>query len=141
MGDPVSIATTNVTGALTVRKPDGTESKVNAGERFTGTALPGIYTVTGDQGSQRFAVNLDPGESRTAPLAVEELERLRLPIRSPDQQLVKEDEKKRLKLQAADLEQRQKLWRWLIVAALAVLLLETWLAGWLTRRNRVAAAA
>ena len=141
VGDPVSIATTNVTGALTVRKPDGTESKVNAGERFTGTALPGIYTVTGDQGSQRFAVNLDPGESRTAPLAVEELERLRLPIRSPDQQLVKEDEKKRLKLQAADLEQRQKLWRWLIVAALAVLLLETWLAGWLTRRNRVAAAA
>jgi hypothetical protein len=33
------------------------------------------------------------------------------------------------------LEQRQKLWRWLIVAALAVLILETWLAGWLTRRQ------
>jgi hypothetical protein len=32
------------------------------------------------------------------------------------------------------LEGRQKLWRWLIVAALAVLLVETWLAGWITRR-------
>ena len=89
--------------------------------------------------TQRFAVNLDPAESRTAPLPVEELERLRLPLKGPNPELVKQQEKQRLRLQAAELEQRQKLWRWLIVAALVVLLLETWLAGWLTRRNQAPA--
>ena len=32
-----------------------------------------------------------------------------------------------------DLEFEQKLWRWALVALLAVALIETWLAGWLTR--------
>jgi len=42
-------------------------------------------------------------------------------------------------LQNAELESQQKLWRWLIVAALVMLLLETGLAGWLTRHPAVAA--
>jgi hypothetical protein len=33
------------------------------------------------------------------------------------------------------LENRQKLWRWFLVATVAVLLLETWLAGQTTRRQ------
>ena len=49
---------------------------------------------------------------------------------------MKTEEKKRLQVQATELEQRQKLWRWLLVAALLVLVAETWLAGWLTRRNQ-----
>ena len=140
IGDPVSLAATNAAQVFSVRKPDGSETKVNAGERFTGTDQPGIYTASAGPVTQRFAVNLDPAESRTAPLTVEELERLRLPLKGPNPELVKQQEKQRLRLQAAELEQRQKLWRWLIVAALVVLLLETWLAGWLTRRNQVAAS-
>ena len=120
--------------AFTVRKPDGSELKIDAGERFPGTDLPGIYTATAGQSSLRFAVNLDPAESRTAPLAWEDLERLRLPLKVSPVELAKQGEKK-LRLQAAELEQRQKLWRWLIVAALGVLVAETWLAGWLTGRR------
>jgi hypothetical protein len=135
VGDPVSFAATNAAQTFTVRKPDGAEVPVKAGDRFTATDQSGIYTVSAGQFTQRFAVNLDPSESRTAPLALEELERLRLPVQAPGPERVKQEEKKRLRLQAAELEQRQKLWRWLIVAALAVLVLETWLAGWLTRRN------
>jgi hypothetical protein len=141
VGDPVSLAATNASQAFTVRKPDGSEIKVNAGERFTQTDQPGIYAVTSGQTPQRFAVNLDSAESRTAPLAVEELERLRLPLKVPNPELVKQEEKKRLRLQAAELEQRQKIWRWLIVTALVVLVLETWLAGWLTRRHQAPAPA
>jgi anti-sigma-K factor RskA len=37
-------------------------------------------------------------------------------------------------LQDAELENRQKLWRWLIVAALAVTFAEIVLSGWLARR-------
>ena len=141
VGDPVSFAATNATQAFTVRKPDGAEVQVKAGDRFTATDQPGMYTVSAGQTTQRFAVNLDPGESRTAPLPIEELERLRLPIKAPSPELVKQEEKKRLRLQAAELEQQQKLWRWLIVTALIVLVLETWLAGWLTRRNLAAPAS
>jgi anti-sigma-K factor RskA len=34
-----------------------------------------------------------------------------------------------------ELEKRQKLWRWLIIAALAILLLETVIAGRLSGRR------
>jgi len=139
VGDAVPIVATNAAQALVVRKPDGKEVQVKPGERFSETDQPGIYQAGAGQTAQRFAVNLDPSESRTSPLALEELERLRLPLKAPSPELAKQEEKKRLRLQAAELEQRQKLWRWLIVAALVVLVLETWLAGWLTRRQQVAA--
>jgi len=141
VGDAVSLIATNSAQGFTVRKPDGTDAKVTAGDQFSGADLPGIYTISAGQMTQRFAVNLDSGESRTAPLPVEELERLRLPLKVPHPELVKQEEKKRLRLQAVELEQRQKLWRWLIVAALVVLVMETWLAGWLTRRTRTEAPA
>ncbi len=140
VGDPVSLAATNAAHRFTVRKPDGAEVNVPGGERFSAADLPGIYTATSGSVTQRFAVNLDPGESRTAPLPLEDLERLGLPLKVLTPERVKLEEKKRLRLQAAELEQRQKLWRWLLVTALVVVVMETWLGGWITRRNVVAAA-
>jgi hypothetical protein len=40
------------------------------------------------------------------------------------------------RLQSAELENRQKLWRWLILAVLGLLALETVLAGVVARRAR-----
>ncbi len=139
VGDAVPLPATNAAQTVVVRKPDGSESKVTGGARFSETDLPGIYSVISGVSTQRFAVNLDPSESRTAPLAVEDLERLRLPMKSTEQHVTKNSEAKRLQLQSAELEQRQKLWRWLLIAALVVLVVETWLAGWLTRRNQLPA--
>jgi hypothetical protein len=135
VGDPITLPATNASQTFVVRKPDGTEAKVAAGDRFAGTDLPGIYTVNTGTNLLRFAVNSDAAESRTAPLPLEELERLRLPLHASSPEQVKRAEEKRLRLQATELEQRQKLWRWLIVAALTVLIMETWVAGWLTRRQ------
>jgi hypothetical protein len=42
--------------------------------------------------------------------------------------------KRQVRVQTADLENRQKLWRWLILGTLAVLLAETYLAGRAARR-------
>jgi len=39
------------------------------------------------------------------------------------------------RLRDAEIEGRQKLWRWIIVATLAILGVETWLAGWTMRRD------
>ena len=138
VGDAVLLpglaAAANTNTSAMVRKPDGSQVKLATGEKFTQTDLPGIYTVASTP-PVRFAVNLDPAESETAPLPIEELERLGVPVKAPSAQNASELERKRQHLQAAELEHRQKLWRWLIVAALVVLVGETLLAGWLTRRT------
>jgi len=142
VGDPVTLPATNAAQVFTVRKPDGTEVKPTGAARFEETDQPGIYTIsTPGAAPLRFAVNEDPAESRTAPLPLEQLERLRLPLKHSNPELAKREEQKRLRLQAAELEQRQKLWRWMLLTALLLLLSETWLAGWLTKRSLQAEAA
>ncbi|PYK98699.1 MAG: hypothetical protein DME19_11485 [Verrucomicrobia bacterium] len=136
-GDDVDLAALGSNQTWTVRKPDGVEVQLAAGEtRFKQTDLPGVYAITSAQPPVRFAVNLDAVESRTAPLPVEELMRLGVPLKPHEVELTKQIGQKR-RLHDAELESQQKLWRWLIVAALVVLLMETWLAGWLTRRSAI----
>ena len=36
-------------------------------------------------------------------------------------------------LRDIELEKQQRLWQWLLVAALGLLALETWLGGWISR--------
>ncbi len=116
-----------------VRTPDGSELNLSSGEtNFSRTMMPGIYSMA-SQPPKRFAVNLDPGESRTAPLPVDEFERLGTPMAHASATVAHEAARK-VQLQTAELEGRQKLWRWFIVATLAVLLMETWLAGRTARR-------
>ncbi len=120
--------------ALTIRVPDGSQLNLDAREtNFSLTMTPGIYSVTSVQPPKRFAVNLDPAESRTAPLPVDELERLGAPIAHPTLTVTREVERK-VRLENTEQESRQKLWRWVLVATLAVLLVETWLAGRTARR-------
>jgi len=140
VGDPVSVASLHATNTLTVRKPDG--SKVQLGtekKSFTETDTPGLYTMTGIEPPFRFAVNLAPEESRTVPMPLEQLEQLGVPVRL---QLVATPERvarKEAQMKAAELESRQKLWRWLIAATLVVLIVETWIATRLSRRVAVQA--
>ena len=134
VGDEINLASFPSSPALSIRKPDGSQIQLGAGESRLGqTDQPGIYTLAALQPTVRFAVNLDAAESRTAPMSAEELMRLGVPLKPPEIQLARQHEQKR-RLHNAELENQQKLWRWLMVAALGVLLVETWLAGWLTRR-------
>ena len=113
--------------------PDGSELNLSPGEtNFSRTVMPGIYSGASPPG-RRFAVNLDAAESRTAPLPVDEFERLGTPMARASATVARETARK-VQLQTAELEGRQKLWRWFIVATLAVLLMETWLAGRTARR-------
>lgn len=113
---------------LVVHRPDGTSRKLEPGTvAFSETDQPGIYTADTPDGPRSFAVNLDPAEGRTTPLQIETLEQLgcRLVKNAPEAT----DRALRRQLHNAELEGRQKLWRWLILAVVGVLLLETWLAG------------
>lgn len=137
VGDVVPLGAFLGTGQSqrTVHLPDGSQLNLAASEtNFSGTDLPGVYTVASDNPVKKFVVNLDPSESRTTPLSLDELERLGV---SAVRQAPSEEPKagRKARLQNAELESRQKLWRWFIAGTLAVLLLETWLAGRTARRT------
>jgi hypothetical protein len=140
VGDSVAIGPVDEGGSLAIQTPQGTPVPLHGTDHFTETLIPGIYASTSAQNPLRFAVNIPPEESKTAPLAMEELQRLGLPLKAPVVDPVRQLEQKK-HLQNVELEARQKLWKWLIVAALVVLMVETWVAGWVTRRATVQTGA
>lgn len=98
-----------------------------------GATEPGIVTVSTGGKESRVAVNLASDESRTAPIAVEDLEQWGVRLAASGQTALAAVERQR-HLQSAELENRQKMWRWLIVGVLVLLATETALAGRLARR-------
>ena len=133
VGEPVTLPTGQA--ATAVRKPDGTSTPVESGApAFADATVPGVYELTGGPKPQRFAINLDPNESRTTPLASDELEQMGVPVARTKTAGVVPVENKTV-LQGIEAENRQKLWRWFIAATLAVLLAETAVAGWTARRS------
>jgi hypothetical protein len=124
---------------LAVHEPDGTVATLLRGSaHFTDTAQPGLYTVDTADGPRSFAVNLDPQESKTAPLEVETLEQMGCRMASYSPKPLNHAELRQM--YNAELENRQKIWRWLILAAIAVLIVETWLAGRRVNSSRSAQA-
>ena len=137
VGDTIPLGVSGkVDGALSVVGPDGKAMTLPAGTtQFTAATQPGIYSVQGVQPVIRFGVNLDPSESRTAPIALDELERLGAPVTQATDPKGERAKERIALMQSAEAEGRQKLWRWFLVAALALLLVETVVAGWTARRT------
>lgn len=117
-----------------VTGPDGKVVELAAGAAsFDGADQPGVYRLTVKGADVPLAVNLSPDESRTTPVPVEELEQFgaKLGFKPVSDELVQRQRQMRV----AEWENRQKLWRWLIVGVLGLLAAETALAGQLARRN------
>ncbi len=132
VGDEVGFDGAPGAPAVSVTKPDGTTVQLEEGAKFAATDQPGVYTAKIGEARQTFAVNLAAGESRTAPIPVEELEVHGATLTAPELTPEQTEAKKRLMLKS-QLESQQKLWRWLVVAALLVLIVESFVAGKLTR--------
>ena len=128
VGDVVPLPTSSAASDRTVLKPDGGEAKLSEQATvFDGTDQPGIYRLKSSGDEHLFAVNVAAAESDTAPMGIERLEQLGVTL---GQQQSQSEEYDRLRqLRDRELEGRQKIWKWLIVAALCVLGLETFLAG------------
>jgi hypothetical protein len=126
VGSPVSFLTQ--TPPASVISPDGQSIKTTAGDvQFRETQRPGIYRAGTADDAWAVAVNLDPRESDTPPLAMEALEQLGLKF---GEDRTAQDRLERIRLaRDAELESRQQLWRWLIVAGLGILIVETWWCG------------
>jgi len=121
-------------GPVEVTGPDGGAVVLAEGASvLDGRRAPGLYTARHGASARLIPVNLDPVESRTAPLVAEDFERLGVPMSrpaaaGPGGQVAAET------AAAMETENRQKLWRWFVLGALLVLLLETLLAGRTARR-------
>ncbi|HWB09442.1 MAG TPA: BatA domain-containing protein [Pirellulales bacterium] len=128
VGRPVPLPARSTSPTPTIEKPDGTRVVVGPDARFFEDAdQPGIFRLHAGEKEFLFAVNLESSESNTAPMEPERLEQLGVRFAS---QLTRDQRAEQLRQQRdTELESHQQLWRWLLVGALGLLLLETWLAG------------
>jgi Aerotolerance regulator N-terminal/von Willebrand factor type A domain len=126
--EPVTLPELPGGPAFVVLAPGGRKIDVPAGSRkFTETVEPGIYRATAGTAEITFAVNLAATESNTAPLELEQLAQRGVLL---GKSLTRVERGERIRQQRdTELEGRQKVWRWLIVAALGLLIAETWWAG------------
>ncbi|HEV3166211.1 MAG TPA: BatA domain-containing protein [Isosphaeraceae bacterium] len=123
-----------------VHKPDGALITTLPGSAFFAeTDQPGVYTIDTAAGPRSFVVNLDPVESKTSPLHVETLEQFGCRLANPSRKKLQQESLQQLR--NAELEGRQKLWRTLILGAIGVLIVETWLAGRLNQPRLARAEA
>ncbi len=128
VGQPVTLPSSKQSEPIVVHTPDGREVRLAAdASTFAETDRPGIYRAKVGSTETRFAVNLSSSESLTTPLDLEQLEQRGVRIGT---ELTRTQRIDRVRQQRdTELESRQKVWRWLIVVALSLLVLETWWAG------------
>ncbi len=134
VGDPVprdliaadqadsSDETDNASGKATAI---GSPEWMTADKRFS---QPGVYRLA----ERSFAVNVAPQESETDVLPLESLERFGVTTgtsETPDQAATRQR-----KVQDTELERRQSLWQWAIVAVLGLVGLESLFSGLRSRR-------
>jgi hypothetical protein len=114
---------------VTVHVPGGDRVALTNEQRFAQLELPGLYRAISAGHTQQFAVNLAPEESDTAPLDFDQLEQFGVPLQSQVTQRPGRVAQEEASLHAAQLESRQKVWRWLLVGCLGFIIIETWWAG------------
>ena len=138
IGESVPLPDEGANGKRFMRTPDGDTVTIAAGATsFDDLDQPGIYVLTAEGEEHRLAVNLASSESDTAPLEIEQLEQRGVKLGT---QASREEEFERLRqLRDTELESRQKLWKWFVLAALVFVGLEMCLSGWRARKSAQAA--
>ncbi len=117
-----------------IRKPDNSLVELpNNQEVFTQTDQPGIYTFISSGGNKSFAVNLPVKESRTNTLQIDDIEGLGVLLEQKTNIPLEQTMIAKQYSSFTEVENSQKIWRWVIVVLLIVTLAEIWLAGRLTR--------
>ena len=142
IGSPVRIAEFVTEEECSLVKPDGNQvelSNLSSSKVIPEVDLPGIYQLASNRQSKRVAFNLPASESRTDPLSKELLEQedVKLGTMSTATEKVEKERQRKDK----ELENRQKLWRWMLILALCTLFAETVLSSFLAKRQSQADVA
>lgn len=127
VGQPVTLDFAKDTVEIT--DPSGKNYAMSATDQtFRETHLPGIYNIT-QEGNliQQFAANVDPLESDSNDMSVEQLEALGVIL--GEQATAEEKAEQMRAMKDSQLEDQQKIWKWAIVFALGLILAETFLGA------------
>ncbi len=112
----------------TLQKPDGSTVRLAADQVQTDPIeSPGICKLYNDQHESLVAINLTSSESATAAMPVETLETYNVRLGSQPTTIEQKEQLRQIK--DTQLEARQQIWKWLVVLAVALLVVETILAG------------
>ncbi len=130
IGSPIDIGSPVNPGSVqtrAVRRPDGRTDLLGSAESYTKTEVPGFYKFEPE--NRWVGVNVAPDESKTKPMEKGDLEKFGIKVVDGSiKQAGPQNEPQRRVIHAQSLESQQRLWRWFLLAALAVLVLETFLA-------------
>ena len=134
VGDPIDLAwlaNSPVHRGKPVRatSPKGEVLTLDANQHVTKTDDPGIHTIHVGEEIIRIAFNLAASESETAPLPADEFEKRGVALWQSTAHLAGSIADEQRQMRINELENKHKLWRWLIVAAIGVLMIETLVAG------------
>lgn len=107
---------------------------------------PGVYTIANSKEdlsnpeALRVSVNLHPDESRTNPLSPDTLIAAGLPIDQPQTSQPTDHDPALTgrQMMNRELEERQQGWKWLLLGALGILILETIIASFQQRPHTIA---
>ena len=133
IGEPFAIEELlrNTEGDVNLTLPSGNQQTLKAGKQKINAFEPGVIKLQydGSDGPRDayLVASLDPLESRTARVENTELKSFGIPLERLESSEEKAEQKRML--QARELESEQRVWQWLIVAGVLILLFETWLAG------------
>ena len=142
LGEPVDFGTFVKGKSAILVTPEGDEIVLDAiDEPLQASEIdhPGIYQLSSGAQMKPLAFNLPASESQTDTMDRELLEQERVPLGTITTAAEKVEKERQRR--DRELESRQKLWRWMLILALGILFLETWLSGYLARRSSREASA
>ena len=123
-----TINVTPVAEPTSIVAPSGEVFTLEAmNDSFNQADEPGMYEVQQGGNQYVWAVNLSAEESRTKPLLPDRLEQLGLQLGKQKSVELLQTEQRQMR--SKELEGKQKLWRWGILAALVAVAMETWIGG------------
>jgi hypothetical protein len=130
VGDPIP---TDDLPELTVSKADGLAVEVSVSAGSIQLDEPGLYNLQSTGVRRQVAVQVPSSEVQLTPLDVDVFEQYGVEMGK----LKSDAERKQSarQLQAIELEQKQRVWQWLLLAGLLVLAVETGLAGLFARKS------
>ncbi|MGK0187651.1 MAG: hypothetical protein ACI9R3_003439 [Verrucomicrobiales bacterium] len=119
-----------------VTDPAGEVTPVIRGDGgvFRKTTMPGLYSIKAGDRTSVVAVNLDPDESEMDPLDTEIIRKMVEPgivdaeavALTGEATTAKEKDERRSRAKDLEKEKRQRIWRYVIFAVLALVLFEIW---------------
>jgi hypothetical protein len=133
VNEPMPLPDAMAQSSSVVHKPDAKDVRLAAGSTSFGeTDQPGVYSAAAGTSDFRFAVNVAAAESDTSPVDPQFLEQFGVKF---GRDVTTSQRLESMRQQRdTELESRQKVWQWIIVAVLAILGLETWWASLATRK-------